>query len=1026
MTKAQFEAEGVDDLVLLPKVNEQGIVENLYKRYMNDKIYTNIGPVLISVNPFRHIPGICDIEQVADFKGRFRHEVPPNIFALAEDCYRKMKNEQENQCVIITGESGAGKTEAAKLIMKYISAVSGSAAEIAYVKDVIMDSNPLLEAFGNAKTLRNNNSSRFGKYFEIQFNRLGDPCGGKISHYLLEKSRVVGRLKGERNFHIFYQLLRGANAQEKTDFTLWDPQYYRFLSNSDCYDVDHMDDSKEWADVRKALNTLGFSGDDQYYILRLVAAILHFGNLVFGEDDKEQATFPHGEDALLYAAQLFDVEASVLKQAITFRTVNTKGSTYNVPNNALNAAGARDAMVKEVYARIFDFLIDKTNTALNKYGAQFSVVIGVLDIYGFEIFDKNGFEQFCINYVNEKLQQFFIELTLKAEQEEYQKEGIKWEPIKFFNNKIVCELIEGKKPPGIFSLLDDVCASMHAVGASGGIDVKFLDKCTMFCSDNMHFYRKGTGFSVKHYAGEVTYESDGFCEKNKDIVYQDIIQAIQTSANPFLVARFPEDVSSAQSKRPTTSGFKIRNSAGELMKTLSACTPHYIRCIKPNDTKKPKDWDEKRVSHQVQYLGLLENVRVRRAGFAYRAEFARFLARYKKLNNKTWGSWGEWTGDTKEGCRIILSESGLDQTQWQIGASKVFIRHPESLFYLEESLERHDYEAASLIQKLWRKFVAQKHSLEQRAQAANILKGKKDRRQESMSPNFQGDYSNYDQNYGLQTALGPHKEERVVFADQVMRLNRRLRVERRDFMVSVEAVYLVMRASKLGQNFYKMTRRTPLSQIQSVSLSTLQDNFVVIHCAPTDIVIECSHKTEMLAVMLEYTEKATGRKFNLNFTDNITFNVENNDTRVMNFRQDSSQRVRLKKKGKNVEVGICAGIGKDADTAPKGVARPVGGGASRPMGGASPAAAAGRGQPIASTPAPAPVPAPTPVARPTPAVASKPTAKAMYDYSGQSQDELSFKEGDIITILKKDPGGWWEGELRGQRGWIPANYVQEN
>jgi len=715
--QSQLRLDGVDDLVLLPKVTEEGIVGNLNTRYMRDKIYTNIGPVLISVNPFRLIKGLCDEENVIEYKGRFRHEVQPNIFALAEEAYRNMKNDQENQCVIITGESGAGKTEAAKLIMKYISAVSGNSSEIAYVKDIILQSNPLLESFGNAKTLRNNNSSRFGKYFEIQFNRIGDPSGGKITHYLLEKTRVVGRLRGERAFHIFYFLLAGASQQERTDFALWQPQNYQGLAMSECFTVDNMNDAEEWADVRSAMRTLQFNDQDTYYIFRLVSAVLHFSNLVFGEDGQERATFPHGEDALAYAAQLFDVNPSLLKQAVTFRTVQTRGSTYNVPNNRVQATAARDSMCMTVYSRIFDFIIEKTNIALNKMGAAFTVVIGVLDIYGFEIFEKNGFEQFCINYVNEKLQQYFIELTLKAEQEEYNREGIQWTPIKYFNNKIVCELIEGKKPPGIFSLLDDVCATMHSMGnegPTGSVDSKFLDKATQFCSENLHFYRKGTGFTVKHYAGDVTYECEGFTEKNKDSLNVDIVLAIQTSQNPFLVQRFPEDVSGAQNKRPTTAGFKIRTSAGELMEALSKCSPHYIRTIKPNETKKPQDWDERRVAHQVKYLGLLENVRVRRAGFAYRAPYDRFLARYKKLSAKTWGLWGEWTGDAREGCRVILSETPLGDNQWQLGHTKIFIRHPESLFYLEESLERKEYDAALVIQKAWRNWVGKKHALEQR------------------------------------------------------------------------------------------------------------------------------------------------------------------------------------------------------------------------------------------------------------------------------------------------------------------------
>lgn len=1085
----KFEEEGVDDLVLLPKVTNEGIMLNLHKRYTRDRIYTNIGPVLVSVNPFRWIKGLCDDENVLEYKGRFRYEVQPNIFALAEDAYREMKNQQENQCIIITGESGAGKTEAAKLIMKYIAAVSGNAQDIAYVKDIIMDSNPLLEAFGNAKTLRNNNSSRFGKYFEIQFNRVGDPCGGHISHYLLEKTRVVSRLKNERSFHIFYQLLAGADQQTKQHLVLGGPQDFHYLNLSECYTVDHMDDTKEWNDVMHAMRTLNFTPEENWAILRIIAGILHLGNIHIGQDDRDQCNFPQGDIAIQQAAAMWDLQPAVLKAALSSRTVQTRNSTYTSPNNRIQAIGARDSLCSAIYTRVFDYLIHKTNIALQKYGSQKSVVIGVLDIYGFEIFTKNGFEQFCINYVNEKLQQFFIELTLKAEQEEYEKEGIKWTPIKYFNNKVVCDLIEAKTPsPGVFSLLDDVCSTMHAVGSEGGIDMKFLEKCTQFISATQYWWRQGDSFTVKHYAGEVNYHSEGFCEKNKDVLYPDLIQAMQSSQLAFLRERFPEDVSDKQQKRPPSAGFKIRQGAGELMKALSACSPHYVRCIKPNDTKKPQDWDEKRVEHQVQYLGLLENVRVRRAGFAFRAPFARFLDRYKKLNKKTWSRNGEWSGDPKEGCRVILSETPLGEAQWQLGNSKVFIRHPESLFYLEESLERFDYDAAMAIQKAYRKLVARKHAMEQKTKAANLLKGKKDRRSESKDRRFEGDYMRYDQNYGLQNSLGPNKDERVVFADQVLKVNRRLRVERRDFILSVEAFYLVMRATKMDQQFYKVSARVPLSSIQEVVMSTLQDNFIVFVLPSEDIVIENDKKTEMLAVLLEYYHKYTGRELTLKFSDTITYKLASGDTRSLVFSQDQSTRAKLKKSGKMLRISICPGIGKDADTAPKGLAAPTGGGRAftpnaAPFGGQKPAQG-GFGQPAFAQPAatatggfgqmqpayaqPAatatanpmatnpmatnpflaaqqqqaahahaahaaaaqavhttpqiPVQAPPP---PVPQADTRPKCKALYPHQGQSATELSFQPGDVIIILRKDPGGWWEGELNGKRGWVPHNYVQE-
>eukprot|EP01122_Echinamoeba_exundans_P000766 TRINITY_DN106_c0_g2_i1.p1 TRINITY_DN106_c0_g2~~TRINITY_DN106_c0_g2_i1.p1 ORF type:complete len:1054 (-),score=319.54 TRINITY_DN106_c0_g2_i1:104-3265(-) len=1049
-TTAQIAAEGVEDLVLLPKVTEEGIVDNIKKRYMGDKIYTNIGPVLISVNPFKRIPNLCDDAQVDDYKNRFRHEVPPNIFALAEEAYRAMKNQQENQCVIITGESGAGKTEAAKLIMRFISAVSGEGEQINYVKNVILESNPLLEAFGNAKTLRNNNSSRFGKYFEIQFDRLGDPVGGKINHYLLEKSRVVKRIVGERAYHIFYQFLAGADAQTQQYYQLYEPQHFGFLNQSECYTVDNMNDLQEYRDTVQAMNTVGITADEQGCLWGMLAGILHLGNVYFVEDAKGNAAI-HDDGPVQLAAQMFATDANALKRALTFRTVTTgigdKAETYNVPANLVQAYAARDSLAKTIYSRIFDFIVEKTNQALSRYQMAYSVVIGVLDIYGFEIFKVNGFEQFCINYVNEKLQQLFIELTLRAEQEEYSSEGIQWTPIKFFNNKIVCELIEGKKPPGIFSVLDDVCATMHS--EAEGVDYKFLDKISGFFSGHLHFRKMDTAFEIKHYAGEVVYEVAGFCEKNKDAITNDLIEVMQCSQNFLLVSLFPEDTSVKQSKRPTTAGFKIKTSAQALIQTLSACTPHYVRTIKPNETKRPLDWDEQRVQHQVKYLGLLENVRVRRAGFAYRAPFERFVARYKKLSPNTWGVWGEWTGDMRQGCQHIVQASNLDAKQWQLGKTKIFIRHPESLFFLEECLERHDYEKAALIQKAWRRWKGKKKALEQRALAANLLRGKKERRRESVSKKFDGDYVRYDNNFGLQAALVRYKDERVLFADQCVKFNRRTRPERRDLIVTPQAFYMVMRMTKNRQQFFKMTRRVPLDKITQIGMSTLQDGYMVVKAEGIDVLIECPNKTEFVTVIHEQLQ-ARGLTLSLNFADSLQYTIRSGDTRTVRFQKDESAAMpKLKKEGKTLTVFIQSGMDRNTDTTPqnfsvgmsaasprqggfgggakKAASPQMGGGAKKAaspqMGGgvakaASPQMGGGGGGVSPAGPKKGPAPAKAAAAR-------VPQCRALYDYPGTADNELSFRAGDVITIVQKDPAGWWEGELQGRRGWIPANYVQE-
>ncbi|XP_052362303.1 unconventional myosin-Ie-like [Oncorhynchus keta] len=692
---------GVDDMVLLSKINEDAITDNLKKRYMDDYIFTYIGSVLISVNPFKQLPYFTDRE-VDLYQGAAQYENPPHIYALADNMYRNMMIDCENQCVIISGESGAGKTVAAKYIMGYISKVSGGGPKVQHVKDIILQSNPLLEAFGNAKTVRNNNSSRFGKYFEIQFSRGGEPDGGKISNFLLEKSRVVSQNQGERNFHIYYQLLGGATKEMRENLGVTTPDYYLYLNQSGTYTVEDVNDKKEFSDTMEAMSVVGLSVDDQDMVMQIVAGILHLGNIAFREEGNYAVV--ESEDFLAFPAYLLGISQEGLKNKLTSRIMDSKwgGKTESiaVTLNTEQASFTRDALSKALYSRLFDFLVDSINKAIQKDHEEFN--IGVLDIYGFEIFQKNGFEQFCINFVNEKLQQIFIELTLKAEQEEYVQEGIKWTPIEYFNNKIVCDLIESKlNPPGIMSILDDVCATMHAKGE--GADQTLIQKLQAGISSHEHFNSWNKGFIVHHYAGKVSYDVSGFCERNRDVLFNDIIELMQSSEFAFIKSLFPENLEAEKKGRPTTASSKIKKQANNLVQTLMKCTPHYIRCIKPNETKKPRDWEDTRAKHQVEYLGLRENIRVRRAGYAFRRAFAKFLQRYAILTRETWP---RWTGEERKGVLHLLHSVNMDQDQYQLGKTKIFIKAPESLFLLEEMRERKYNGYARAIQKAWRKHIA--------------------------------------------------------------------------------------------------------------------------------------------------------------------------------------------------------------------------------------------------------------------------------------------------------------------------------
>lgn len=908
-------SSGVEDMVLLSKISDDQIVDNLKKRFMDDLIFTYIGPVLISVNPFKSMPYFTE-KEIEQYQGASAHENPPHIYALADNMYRNMLIENENQCVIISGESGAGKTVAAKYIMSYIARVSGGGPAVQRVKDVILESNPLLEAFGNAKTVRNNNSSRFGKYFEIQFSRGGEPDGGKISNFLLEKSRVVGQNKDERNFHIFYQLCSGATAQQKEALGIAETQYYNYLNKSGCYTVDGTNDVEEFHETMKAMGVMGLNNETQNDVLKIVAGILHLGNLEY----IESGNYAQISDAqfLEFPAYLLGVEPSLLNQKLTSRIMESKwgGKTEmtNVTLNVEQTTYTRDALSKALYSRLFDFLVSTINKAMQK--TKVELAIGVLDIYGFEIFVKNGFEQFCINFVNEKLQQIFIELTLKAEQEEYVREGITWTPIEFFNNKVVCDLIESKRPPGIMCVLDDVCATLHAQG--DGADFKFLEKLSPAVGAHEHFNSSNSSFIIVHYAGRVNYDVDGFCERNRDVLFKDLIVLMQSSTNAFIRSLFPDDVNSDDKKRPTTASTKIKSQANELVDTLMKCTPHYIRCIKPNETKLPHDWDAKRCTHQVQYLGLKENIRVRRAGFAYRQTFDKFLRRFAILTPETFP---HWQGQPQDGVKFLFNKVEMDPGQWQLGKTKVFVKNPESLFLLEELRERKFDAFCRKIQRAYRQYRARKYMVELKQKASDILFGKKERRRASLNRNFVGDYIGYQENPSLR-ALIP-KKERVEFATDIMKYDRRFNAQRRDLLMTAQAIYItayekVKKGPEKGKIVLEVKRRIEVNQVASVSLSPFQDDFVVMHVPNEyDNVFETVFKTEFLTTLSDKYLAATGRKLTVNFSDKIQYTVKKGGfmdgagTRLVTFGYGNTKAALIKPSGKGGSVTIEQGLPKD-------------------------------------------------------------------------------------------------------------------
>uniref|UniRef100_A0A674KGB2 Myosin IE n=1 Tax=Terrapene triunguis TaxID=2587831 RepID=A0A674KGB2_9SAUR len=1074
---------GVDDMVLLSKITEDSIVENLKKRYMDDYIFTYIGSVLISVNPFKQMPYFGE-KEIEMYQGAAQYENPPHIYALADNMYRNMIIDRENQCVIISGESGAGKTVAAKYIMSYISKISGGGPKVQHVKDIILQSNPLLEAFGNAKTVRNNNSSRFGKYFEIQFSPGGEPDGGKISNFLLEKSRVVMRNPGERSFHIFYQLIEGASSEQKHSLGITSMDYYYYLSLSGSYKVDDINDKSDFQETLHAMNVIGIFAEEQTLVLQIVAGVLHLGNISFKEVGNYAAV-----EILAFPAFLLGINQSRLKEKLTSRQMDSKwggkSESINVTLNVEQACYTRDALAKALHARIFDYLVDSINKAMEKDYEEYN--IGVLDIYGFEIFQKNGFEQFCINFVNEKLQQIFIELTLKAEQEEYVQEGIRWTPIEYFNNKIVCDLIENKvNPPGIMSILDDVCATMHAVGE--GADQTLLQKLQMQIGTHEHFNSWNQGFIIHHYAGKVSYDMDGFCERNRDVLFMDLIELMQSSELPFIKALFPENLQADKKGRPTTAGSKIKKQANDLVGTLMKCTPHYIRCIKPNETKKPRDWEESRVKHQVEYLGLKENIRVRRAGYAYRRVFKKFLQRYAILTKATWPS---WKGDEKKGVLHLLHSVNMDPDQYQLGKTKIFIKAPESLFLLEEMRERKYDGYARAIQKAWRKYMARKKYVQMREEASDLLLNKKERRRNSINRNFIGDYIGMEEHPELRQFVG--KREKIDFADTITKYDRRFKGVKRDLVLTPKCIYLIGR-EKVKQGPEKglvkevLKRRIEVERILSVSLSTMQDDIFILHEQEYDSLLESVFKTEFLSLLSKRYEEKTQRKLPLKFKMlklEVKLKKENwgpwsaGGSRQVQFMQGQGDLAILKPSNKVLQVSIGPGLPKnsrkyefpfDCPSEWIGVlilavrftfisrslpyppptlcsslflyasqknlyttmVRPplpqqLSAGSDKVS--HQPESldflkvpdqgAAGVRRQTTNRPPPAGG-RPKPQPKPKPQV---PQCRALYAYDAQDTDELSFNANDIIDIIKEDPSGWWTGRLRGKQGLFPNNYV---
>ncbi|XP_066507913.1 myosin-IIIb isoform X2 [Hoplias malabaricus] len=696
-----------EDLASLSDLDEKSLLESLTGRFSRNHIYTYIGDILVAVNPFKQLP-LYEKEVSERYKCHEKRSLPPHIYAVADRAYQSMLGRlgtgPKNQCIVISGESGAGKTESTKLLLRQLMELCRANSQL---EQQILQVNPLLEAFGNAQTVMNDNSSRFGKYIQLRFQN-SSVKGAKINEYLLEKSRVVHQDEGERNFHIFYCMLAGISPQDKEMYGLLDPTQYRYLNGRFVQEdmVQHW--GAKYSEVSNAMDMVGFEEQEKVDMMTILAGILSLGNITFETADNDALKVTDKSQGWLKAAAgQFGVQEEELLRCLTCTMSVARGESIHRLHNQQQAEDARDSIAKVVYGRVFGWIVSKVNELLShKLDSDVELSeIGILDIFGFENFAVNRFEQLCINLANEQLQYFFNHHIFLMEQNEYKEEGIQWETISFKDNKPILDLFL-TKPIGILSLLDEQSAFPQAT------DGNFVDKLNGKFKANPHFEvvrSHSPLFAIVHYAGKVQYNASGFLEKNRDNIPANIRALFISSVTPLLSVLFSATISRTgtlmprkaklqivednfNSTRKQSVGAQFKHSLAVLMEKMFAASPHFVRCIKPNSSKLPDQLDSKLVMDQLRYNGLLETIRIRKEGFSWRPSFAEFAQRYNILLLKP-----DLPLD-KESCISILKTTELQG--WKCGSSRLFFKywHQEELARLLEKLGK----AAVVIQKNYR------------------------------------------------------------------------------------------------------------------------------------------------------------------------------------------------------------------------------------------------------------------------------------------------------------------------------------
>lgn len=704
------DTKDVDDNCGLMYLNEATLLNNVRLRYDKEKIYTYVANILIAINPYCDIRNLYDAKSIKAYQGRSLGTMPPHVFAIADKAFRDMKVLKQSQSIIVSGESGAGKTESTKYILKYLCDSYGTTA--GSLEQKILNANPILEAFGNAKTTRNNNSSRFGKFIEIHFDSRCQVAGGYISHYLLERARVVSQSAKERNYHIFYQLCAGAPEGLRQKLRLAAPDQFRYLNNGCTRYFLTKDNDRNMAAERKScdqrtcgplsdpmlddaryfdtldgnLRKLGMTDADVFSVYATIAIVLHLGNVSFEDDPDDNRggcrVTDGTESSLKLVAGLMGVDADELRRALTARVMQAtkggyKGTVIMVPLKVHEASSARDALAKSIYSRLFDYIVIRINQSI-PFGQKSSYFIGVLDIAGFEYFTVNSFEQFCINYCNEKLQQFFNQRILKDEQELYEKEGLGVKKIDFVDNQDCIDLIESKQN-GIFGLLDEESklpkpSPQHfttAVQEHNGCHFRLALPRKSKLREHREI-RDDDGFLIRHFAGAVCYQTAQFIEKNNDALHASLEALAHEARNPFILKIFSnsQEASVQKGKLSFISvASKFKSQLSELMEKLRATGTNFIRCIKPNVKMVSHLFEGGAILSQLQCAGMTSVLELMQQGYPSRTAFAELYTMYKKFLPPELARL-----DPRLFCKALFKALGLDDNDFKFGMTKVFFR----------------------------------------------------------------------------------------------------------------------------------------------------------------------------------------------------------------------------------------------------------------------------------------------------------------------------------------------------------------